>query len=78
MQTLKNRIEKELKESLYKNEIYQKTKWSILEKNIILWSTNYKKYTLLVSLCFVLISWLIYLLIKLELTQSYSDFLHLG
>ncbi|OCY53798.1 hypothetical protein [Acinetobacter pittii] len=74
MQTLKNRIEKELKESLYKNEIYQKTKWSILEKNIILWSTNYKKYTVLISVYFVLISWLIYLLIKLEITKSYSDF----
>lgn len=74
MQTLKNRIEKELKESLYKNEIYQKTKWSILEKNIILWSTNYKKYTVLISIYFVLISWLIYLLIKLEITKSYSDF----
>lgn len=74
MQTLKNRIEKELKESLYKNEIYQKTKWSVLEKNIILWSTNYKKYTLLVSVCFVLISWLVFLLINLELIKSYSGF----
>ena len=74
MQTLKNRIEKELKESLYKNEIYQKTKWSALEKNIILWSTKYRKYTLLVTLYFVLMCWFISLLIKLELTQSYSDF----
>ncbi|MDA3559486.1 hypothetical protein MKL42_18680 [Acinetobacter sp. AOR15_HL] len=74
MQTLKNRIEKELKETLYKNKIYQKTRWNVLERNIILWSTNYKKYTVLISIYFVLISWLIYFLIKLEITKSYSDF----
>ncbi|EOQ62696.1 hypothetical protein F935_01785 [Acinetobacter calcoaceticus ANC 3811] len=74
MQTLKKIIKKELKESLYKNRIYQKTRWNILERNIILWSTNYKKYTILISIYFVLISWLIYLLIKLELTKNYSDF----
>ena len=74
MVTLRKRIEKELKETLYKNKIYQKTKWSLLEKNIIHWSTNYKKYTLLLTLCFVLISWAIYLLINLELTQGYSRF----
>ena len=74
MLTLRKRIEKELKESLYKNKIYEKTKWSYLEKNIIHWSTNYKKYTLLWTLFFALLSWAASLLIELELTQSYSDF----
>lgn len=74
MATLRKRVERELKETLYKNKTYQKTKWSLLEKNIIHWSTNYKKYTLLLSLCFILISGFIYLLIKLEITQSYSSF----
>lgn len=74
MLTLRKRIEKELKESLYKNKVYEKTKWSYLEKNIIHWSTNYKKYTLLLTLLFILLSWVVSLLIKLELTHSYSDF----
>jgi len=45
--TLSYRIDKEIKESLYTNDVFLSSQWGFLEKNVVLWSTHYKKYVLL-------------------------------
>ncbi|MFT7689070.1 MAG: hypothetical protein ACI9FB_004436 [Candidatus Azotimanducaceae bacterium] len=46
-ETLSYRVDKEIKESLYINDVFLSTRWSFFERNIVHWSTNYKKYILL-------------------------------
>ncbi len=45
--TLANRIDKEIKESLYDNDNFIGYRWNFLEKSVVLWSAFYKKYIFL-------------------------------
>lgn len=45
--TLSSRVNKEIKESLYENEVFLNSRWSFAEKSIVRWSTYYKRYILL-------------------------------
>ena len=50
---LSHYVDKELKETLYKNEAYLDNRSSFLEASVVSWSNSYKKYLfLLVVLCF--------------------------
>lgn len=42
--TLTYSVDKEIKESLYKNKAFLSSRWGFLEKSIVHWSTQYKKY----------------------------------
>jgi hypothetical protein len=48
--TLSYRVDKEISESLYVNEIFLKSQWGWLERSVIRWSTQYIKYITLTSL----------------------------
>ena len=48
--TLLSRVNKEIKESLYRNEVFLNSRWSFTEKSIVRWSTFYKRYILLAML----------------------------
>lgn len=52
--SLSDCVDKDIKESLYKNEAYLSTRWGFLEKSIVHWSSYYKKYILLTLLLAVL------------------------
>lgn len=41
--TLSHKVDKEIKESLYQNEVFLKSQWNFLERSIILWSSHYKR-----------------------------------
>ena len=59
--TLLYQVDKEIKETLYKNEFFLKSQWSSLERNFILWSSHYIKYIFLVLLlAFLVVANLIY------------------
>jgi hypothetical protein len=45
--TLSYRVDKEIKESLYKNQVFLDSQWSFLENSIVQWSTHYTKYIVL-------------------------------
>ncbi|WP_421197889.1 hypothetical protein [Aeromonas enteropelogenes] len=45
--TLSSRVNKDIRESLYENEIFLSNRWDFIEKSIVRWSTYYKKYILL-------------------------------
>lgn len=45
--TLSYRVDKEIKESLYRNQAFLNSRWGFIEKSIVQWSTHYKKYILL-------------------------------
>lgn len=47
--TLLHRVDKEIKESLYSNEVFLKSRWNFLERSIVLWSSHYKKYIALTT-----------------------------
>lgn len=53
--TLSYRVDKEIAESLYKNEVFLNSQWSYFENCIINWSMYYKKYILLSLILSVLI-----------------------
>jgi len=53
--TLSYRIDKEIKESLYENEVFLSSRWGFLEKSIVNWSTHYKKYIVLTLILAVLV-----------------------
>jgi len=58
--TLSHKVDKEIKESLYQNEVFLKSQWNFLERSIILWSSHYKKYiTLTIALSFLIVANLI-------------------
>ena len=64
LRPLSYHVDKELKETLFKNEAYLDNRSSFLEASIISWSNSYKKYLfLLVALCFA-ISMNVYLWLK--------------
>ena len=64
LRPLSYHVNKELKETLFKNEAYLDNRSSFLEASIISWSNSYKKYLfLLVALCFA-ISMNVYLWLK--------------
>ena len=44
---LSYQVDKRIEESLYKNEAFLGNRWNFLEKNVVTWSTHYKKYTAL-------------------------------
>lgn len=54
--TLSYRVNNEIKESLYENEVFLSSRWSFIEKSIIQWSTYYKKYLLLTLILAVLVA----------------------
>lgn len=72
MKTLKSKVRKDLKETLYKNKTYQKTRWYFPEGNIIRWSTFYRAYTLLISALFLGISLCLSLWFKFKYENDYS------
>jgi hypothetical protein len=45
--TISYRVDKEIKESLYKNQVFLDSQWSFLENSIVQWSTHYTKYIVL-------------------------------
>lgn len=52
---LSHHVNKELKETLFKNEAYKDNRSSFLEASVVSWSNSYKKYLfLLVVLCFAI------------------------
>ena len=53
--TLSSCVDKEIKESLYENEVFLSSRWSFLEKSIVQWSTHFKKYILLTLVLAVLV-----------------------
>lgn len=53
--TLSRRVNKEIKESLYQNEVFLRSRWNVIERNIVPWSSRYLKYTALVTIMFLLI-----------------------
>ncbi|TKB11292.1 hypothetical protein [Desulforhopalus sp. IMCC35007] len=55
--TLSHRVDKEIQESLYQNEVFLKSRWSFFERSIVLWSSHYKKYiALTVTLSFLVVA----------------------
>ncbi|MEJ1359240.1 MAG: hypothetical protein RPU51_13875 [Candidatus Sedimenticola sp. (ex Thyasira tokunagai)] len=54
-ETLCYRANKEIKESLYENEVFLNSRWGFLEKSIVSWSTHYKKYIVLSLILSVLV-----------------------
>ncbi|MCI5196515.1 MAG: hypothetical protein D3919_09840 [Candidatus Electrothrix sp. AW5] len=48
--TLSYRVEKNIKESLYENDVFLSTRWNVFEKNVVSWSTRYNKYILLMGI----------------------------
>ncbi|MCG7537402.1 hypothetical protein [Pseudoalteromonas sp. OOF1S-7] len=42
--TLSSQVNKEIKESIYKNKAFLNSQWSFLEKGVFRWSTYYKMY----------------------------------
>lgn len=45
--TLSSRVNKEIKESLYENNVFLNSRWSFAEKSIVRWSTYYRWYVFL-------------------------------
>lgn len=45
--SLSSRADQEIKESLYKNKYFLSSRFSFIEKSVIRWSTEFKKYALL-------------------------------
>ncbi|PMG59397.1 hypothetical protein BCT40_07210 [Vibrio lentus] len=54
--SLSNRVDKDIKDTLYKNKHFLKDRWGTWEKNIVFWSSNYQKYIPLTLLAFSLIA----------------------
>lgn len=52
--SLSYRVNKDIKETLYKNPEFLKSRWNLFEFNIVQWSTHYVKYVLLSLLAFLL------------------------
>ncbi|MDO6557630.1 hypothetical protein [Paraglaciecola chathamensis] len=66
--TLQYNVEKNVRETLYKNRTFQQNKWGLIERQVVLWSHHYLYYIsllflLTVLLCVNVIIW------KPELTQ---------
>jgi hypothetical protein len=53
--SLSYQVDKQIKESLYENEVFLNSCWGFIEKSIVQWSTYYKKYILLALLLATLI-----------------------
>lgn len=47
LKTISYRVDKEIQGSLYRNTEFLKSRWGRIEKNIVRWSINYKKYSIL-------------------------------
>lgn len=54
-ETLSSRADEEIKESLYVNEVFLGSRWGVLEKSIVRWSTHYKTYIALSLILSVLV-----------------------
>ncbi|QEY16182.1 hypothetical protein D0C16_09450 [Cellvibrio sp. KY-GH-1] len=50
LNTLSYRSNKEIKESLYKNEYFIQNRWGFVEGNIVAWSNSFLKYNVLIIL----------------------------
>lgn len=74
MNTLNSKVRKDLKDTLFKNKTYLKTKWCFPEGSIIQWSTYYRVYLLIITLLFLTVT----LFFKLWFNFKYeNDFSHL-
>ncbi len=51
---LKYHVNKDIKATLYKNPDFLKSRWGLMEYNVVQWSTHYVKYALLTLLMFFL------------------------
>ena len=56
MKTLSSRVNKQIKESLYQNEVFKSSRWNPAEQIIVLLSTYYKKSILIAFLLAVLVT----------------------
>jgi len=54
--TLSYRVDKEINDSLYQNEVFLRSQWSLLEKSIVLWSSYYIRYIILAIVFFLLLA----------------------
>lgn len=63
LNNLSYRVDKDIQDTLYKNSEFLKSRWGLVEFNIVQWSTHYVKYVLLTLLFFVL------LIVSLKLWQ---------
>lgn len=54
LNTLNYNIEKNLKESIYKNESYIENKWGLLERQVVKWATSPGWYAILIFVAFLL------------------------
>jgi len=54
--SLSYQVDKNIRESLYKNKTFLRNRWGFFEKSIITWSTHYKKYTLLTLFLAILVA----------------------
>jgi hypothetical protein len=57
LKTLSYQVDKEIKESLYANDIFLSHRWSFFEKSIVHWSIHYKKYTVLSLILSFFVVW---------------------
>ena len=55
LKTLSHSVDKDIRESLYQNDVFLGSQWGFLEKSIVLWSSRYKKYILLALFLSVLV-----------------------
>ncbi|MCD9547264.1 hypothetical protein GLP21_01050 [Photobacterium carnosum] len=61
--SLLNSVDKDIKDTLYKNKRFLEDRWGYWERNIVLWSSNYTKYVLLTLSMFLLVSVLVYFIL---------------
>ncbi|WP_180170065.1 hypothetical protein [Acinetobacter sp. YH12027] len=73
MNTLNSKVRKDLKDTLFKNKTYIKTKWCFPEGSIILWSTFYRVYLLIITLLFLTLTLYLKLCFNFKYENNYSD-----
>ncbi|PNI01789.1 hypothetical protein C1N32_19930 [Vibrio diazotrophicus] len=71
--TLSKRINKDIKDTFYKNDNFLRNRWGGLEWNIVRWSTEYLKYSFITLIAFSLFGILISLSIPLMILVTPLD-----